>query len=296
MRYEMENLLFRYRGGDENAIGAFDDDRLYFSSPDYFNDPFDSLAYVNKEKLIKSIAFDIDNRMREHILMVVDQLYSPVTSYNKSQIYEISKNVEFREIFFRDVLEKTEYLKGEITRNCKVICFSENCLSNLMWAHYANYHKGFVLGYAQDDIFEAKIFDENNMIVKKEKVLKKIKYSNYMVDTYNFAYKVLPIGGEIELDANCILQTMLTTKMSEWSYEQEWRVCSLPNNIYIMDPAHYISIVPQCVIFGARMSKLDREKLLKLAKKKKLDVFDVGCDSSGNQYKLKLSSVFSYCG
>lgn len=294
MKYEMENLLFRYRNEDENSINAFEDNKLYFSIPDYFNDPFDSVAYINQKNLKSRIEKDLDEHMLEYLNNATNQLFSLVTSFNRGKLYELSKDEDIRNDFFRMVTDLTVCLKHKITQNCKIICFSEKYLSNLMWAHYSNYHKGFVLGYTQDDIRNASIFDENNLLIEKKIKLKKIKYSEFMVDTYNFAYKVLPMFGKIESDSASLLIKMLTTKMQEWGYEHEWRLCSWPDNIYNMDLAHYINIVPRCILLGVRMDKLERERIIKIAKKKKIDIFDVECDSSEDQYKLKINNIFSY--
>ena len=63
----LESLLFRYRSGDKRSIEAFENDRLYFSTPGYFNDPFDSVAYVNYDKLLNAICYDLDNYMQESL-------------------------------------------------------------------------------------------------------------------------------------------------------------------------------------------------------------------------------------
>ena len=83
MKYEMENLLFRYRNGDENSINAFEDNKLYFSIPDYFNDPFDSVAYINQKNLKSRIEKDLDEHMLEYLNNATNQLFSLVTSFNR---------------------------------------------------------------------------------------------------------------------------------------------------------------------------------------------------------------------
>lgn len=48
-----DDYLFRYRVPSGNTIEAFNEDRLYFSTPENFNDPYDSLFYIDKESFGK---------------------------------------------------------------------------------------------------------------------------------------------------------------------------------------------------------------------------------------------------
>ena len=62
-----KNSVFRYRSYNDNSINAFIDDRLYFSKPSYFNDPFDAVIYVNDDKLLASVFRDIDEGMVSYL-------------------------------------------------------------------------------------------------------------------------------------------------------------------------------------------------------------------------------------
>ena len=50
-----DNSVFRYRSCTKNTVDAFKKDRLYFSTPRHFNDPFDAVIHVNGDKLLASI-------------------------------------------------------------------------------------------------------------------------------------------------------------------------------------------------------------------------------------------------
>lgn len=79
---------------------------------------------------------------------------------------------------------------------CKynILCLSEEYDNPLMWAHYANSHTGFCVGYDKDEI--------ESISLK----LKKIHYQD-TVPSLN----------------NCNNEEVLFFKYNCWSYEKEWR-------------------------------------------------------------------------
>ena len=51
----LDSCVFRYRSFNEDTISALQDDRLYFSSPINFNDPYDCLPFVDYEKVCAEV-------------------------------------------------------------------------------------------------------------------------------------------------------------------------------------------------------------------------------------------------
>ena len=186
-----EKMLFRYRIGDERSINAFMEDKLYFSTPEYFNDPFDSYAYVNYNNLFGNINFDLDNSLEDFLEKNQLEIFPLVTNYNKEYLLDLSKNKSNRKEFFKNIQEMVADVSKKITQNSKIICFSEEYLSNLMWAHYANYHQGFLLMYDKNDLRKALVFDSKNEKLVKKLKLKKVTYSDEMYDFGEFMYGYL---------------------------------------------------------------------------------------------------------
>lgn len=94
-------------------------------------------------------------------------------------------------------------LPREISKHVCVACFSARKDSILMWSHYAQDHKGVVIGYQSRAIGP----------------LYAVRYSNERVP--------LPVG-QFKANPKCIADKrwhaiLLTTKFSDWQYEQEWR-------------------------------------------------------------------------
>ena len=60
--------------------------------------------------------------------------------------------------------------------NVKIICFSEVYDSMLMWSHYADNHKGFLLAYDINDLKNSKRFTVEEMSIDKKIRLEKVDY------------------------------------------------------------------------------------------------------------------------
>ena len=65
----IEDSLFRYRSFDNEGmnIDALKNSRLYFSSPAWFNDPYDSLVFARADKIWREMARNITRGMDRYI-------------------------------------------------------------------------------------------------------------------------------------------------------------------------------------------------------------------------------------
>lgn len=114
-----------------------------------------------------------------------------------------------------------------------VISFSENKENLLMWAHYANEHKGIVAGVAyfpqHGSIFE-KLFRADSLINSAwgeewsqfDGIPKPVSYRKglrYRNDKFDYDYSNISAEG-----ADRVLYEVFLQKSDEWIYEQEHRV------------------------------------------------------------------------
>lgn len=153
--------------------------KFYLASASNINDPFDCLAYVNHEEYAKHAAETVIN-MFPYI--------------NKKVITDISRET------IDDELERLLYsMKGKI----RIASLTETPISPLMWAHYADSHKGFCIEYDLSKLhpgFRQSVFP--------------VVYSDKRYDaTY----------GLITRNRN-ILMNPLLYKSTHWKYEKEWRM------------------------------------------------------------------------
>jgi hypothetical protein len=142
-------------------------------------------------------------------------------------------------------------LREHWTRRLGFICFSANWESPLMWAHYAESHKGVCLGF---DILE------------EEKIQKMVYEPDRLKGLFDVAK---PNAGANEET----LLKVLTTKFKQWEYENEWRVFANLDDRDAKTGLYYVDFGPNVVlreiIVGARCSKPvgDFAKLVKASGK-----------------------------
>jgi hypothetical protein len=122
-----------------------------------------------------------------------------------SRIAELNDPFELMSANTSDVRQHNalETFKNQTNDSKGLICFSEFWNNPVLWGHYADKHSGVALGFEVD-----------------EELLFKVTYENAKFD--------LPINtltNQVECDENT-LNSLLSTKFSDWHYEDEWRMFS----------------------------------------------------------------------
>lgn len=290
----IKDFLFRYRKNEIRTIEAFSEGKLFFSTPSVFNDPFDSVVFVDKQKLLNSIEYDIRNHFGEYLQTEPNkQVIIDLLGLGEENCFDTPHGKDMLDGFIQFVSNISSIAKEQIVTNSKVICFSEDYLSPLMWAHYANYHKGFVLGYAKSDLNAALVYDEHGSKLNRKTMLDKVKYSKATPDSGPLFYDVLPkmLRGESLADELGFFEQVTYNKTDVWSYEKEWRLCSRPDTLDEQDAANYISIEPCMLLLGAKMPLQERKKLYSIATKKDIPVFEVWINDLEPEFKLNFCLV-----
>lgn len=99
----------------------------------------------------------------------------------------------------------TESFQTHFAEKIGILALSENPSNLLMWAHYANEHRGFTVGFDATNNF----FDQKRSSVDQLRHLRKVKYSET---------RPRLIFSQI----NSIDDLMV--KSADWAYEKEWRL------------------------------------------------------------------------
>lgn len=295
---EAPKLLCRYRKVNDNNLDALEKGRLYFSTPYYFNDPFDTFAYVNEEKLIASIAheWEIGFGQGEYFKNVLRiDPNSDVAKHLKMQV----DNPEIRSRFFQKIKDEIKAVQKQVLSNTKVICLSESSLSTLMWSHYAGEHTGFALLYDLNELKTAKVYDADGNTLPLETKLDRVTYHSKAPDYGQDFFEEMPSRLSfrppfLSNNSSTVFHIkFLYNKQSDWSYEKEWRLCAVGEDVSEKSQAKYIKLNPYAVLLGARMKYKDRFGILKLLADKNIKVFEVFADDSTPNYSLSKRRLFS---
>lgn len=118
-----------------------------------------------------------------------------------------------------------------------LLCLSDNWRSPVMWAHYADKHKGVCLGF---DFPEA----------PDTPTVRRVEYNPARI-----RFKLDRTATRYGIDESYI-EALLFTKAKEWAYEREWRTLSGLHEQDATTGFYYVDFGPQLqlreVIVGAR--------------------------------------------
>ena len=141
------NKLYRYRQlKDIKDIKALEENKLYFSTSNYYDDPFDTFIRIDT-KQVKNIGKCIEKGNIPPAM---------VSSFNLIPKQNLSK--ENINITLKNVISFAKDTRNEIRKHTWSLCFTERHDNENLWLKYANNHKGFVLEYNINDLGNA-IFD-----------------------------------------------------------------------------------------------------------------------------------------
>jgi hypothetical protein len=161
--------IYRYRSCNENSIAAFYSDKLTYTSPKHFNDPYDVSLRYDFRKVVENIYDYVKKDDYSLALEKYDFLYDEEKSL-KHQIEEIVS-------FYFDELQKS------LKSTTFIACFSEKYDNDLMWAHYSKNGTGFVVEYEYTELVE-----KRNEIVQK--------YEESILDFYDKNFELFDMNKE----------------------------------------------------------------------------------------------------
>jgi len=185
------NRLFHYqRFVEEHLVSLLSKRKVKLSRPDSFNDPWDCRVRYR-------LPTDPADKMRVmDWLIEMNRKYSPELSEAERlqrANYLASKPLLLQRAFF----EMEEQIYVGICNRYRVYCLSEKPDSPLMWALYADAHRGVCLE-----------FDGRIAPFTRQSAATKVEYQRVYP-----TYDVVTVGYQ-----------PLVTKSADWSYEAEWRV------------------------------------------------------------------------
>ncbi len=210
MEYPQVNHLYKYCAYNTNYLSILINKKIWVAKPGSFNDPFDCKIRFKRQKNPETISNFLRQTGR-----------SSGTVQGDYEIYQ--KGTE-------DFLEKD-------VPNFGVFSMSQIKDNILMWAHYANHHKGFCIEFVRSP---------DNLLGNSECT----QPVNYCCD--------YPEVDSLNSSGNrnySIRNKICFTKAKDWGYEKEWRFIYDEGDKAVHLPADISSI-----IFGLKMP--DEHKII----------------------------------
>lgn len=250
----MENhpskILYRYRNWeDQNHKSDFENARFYLPLASELNDPFDCCIPHRYDLMPET---DLIARGKEMLRESNPEIPDQTADYlTRQRIVELGlrdpgRCPETFEEFSRNY------------RNCwRVLSFSAINNHPLLWAHYANKHKGICIGISRNFIEEKRrLYQQNTNLVF---LPASIDYADYMPI-------VIPTKSKKDdIEKGETLKILLATKHRIWDYEKEYRYIIASKD---GSRKHLENLSFSEIIFGLDMPIEHKLEILEIAKSK----------------------------
>lgn len=314
--------LFRYRSGSDNSIDAFENDLVFGSKPKVFNDVFECQPYVCKDDIDRFIKAETDfNTLIDLIAKYNQGFRDPVIEsiWEGANVLDAFKQNKITKSNSEMIQLYCSYLRGLMTAiiedewNDSVIdfmnavehrmnefwlaCFSENKKSELMWGHYADGHKGFLLEYNSKDLLTClegrestgrilNAFSRYCSIYPVVYTKNKYNISSILFDSIRQRVcDCMNLGGHMPAADALLPLKNLCLKSQAWEYEKEWRMF-YETSFDSPDFGVVTNTKPKAVYLGINISEERKERLLSIAKRKGISCFQMVKDFESSNYGL----------
>lgn len=250
--------LFKYLHQDRTDVLL--GQSIRFSSPAVLNDPFELKPHL--------AALASPEHMEAHITRVLPELLREELAKLPSEVRALVPVEALHEILLRQLPGAKRNIQGivevlmpklqevmarKFEELIGILCLSESADNLLMWAHYADSHRGFVIEFDERSPF----FDRRVNPDDELRHLRKVSYSPKrpsltLTDVEDF--------------------TPFVTKGTDWQYEAEWRMIvpldtastvigEGPHAVHLFKfPAQAIT----AVVLGTRMAAQKKEVVRKI--------------------------------
>ena len=265
-------FLCRFRPVNEKNLVQLQENKLYYSSADYYDDPFDTFIHVDFAR-IKEWHTTLSNQLKSDnpAFLCWLKTLEPITKVSGEQFLNSLKE---HPLDLSNFPERIKQVRTVIQRNLFSICFCEDALNETLWLKYASNYKGFALVYD--------VKNQDTFLCGKEETCKNCRsmierpstypvyYSEDAYDATQFALACLLWGTQVppqilEFSYKAVMweaERVSLIKKKCHEYDGEWRMIR-PT----MAPDRTcIKMRPQKVILGFRMPEYERLLVVSAAK------------------------------
>ncbi|MBW8326669.1 MAG: DUF2971 domain-containing protein [Prolixibacteraceae bacterium] len=224
-------FLYKYRSWEDNYHRRIiTHQEIYFAQPSSFNDPFDGNIPIRWDLLTYEDCFQKN-------LELVQMLQKDEPLHRQKLVAK--RITDSKQLWHPDTIKKESPQDIEKwDRIIGLLSLSEKRDDILMWSHYSNFHKGFVVGFHTNSLLNHYDFD----------FIGKVKYQeDYpLISGYN--------------DTDERFKKKFFTKSNAWSYENEWRLSKnhITNRIIKLKKESFAEIV-----IGCQMGQNEKTKIIK---------------------------------
>lgn len=314
------NRLFRFRSANLHNVLTFEHNTVIACSPEVFSDRFDSVVYIDKEKIYNDIKQGSEWEEIEPILVemrktgvvpehlrfffgevnakLFEKLYAAGCFENMKMFYDKKK-----EFYLKPVLEKLSPFAAEFVKSIrksketKIACFTEDIHSAYMWDRYASGYTGFALEY---DLTGALMGKEEDPKEQLYPALYPVIYSDSKYDAtlitiwnlFNELYIEKGLAPAPCPDLLYLRKAFLYKDAVGYSHEREWRLmCTCEK----AKDSKFLEIETgnrmKAIYYGPYIAADIKEHLSMWAKRHKIKEYTVKMDEAKRNFELVIEPL-----
>ena len=257
-----------YKYCDQGGLNILETNEIKVSPFFEFNDPFEMKPHFASE--------DIKQRAEQHLKKTFPG-YSENMKYVPRSSFQVIGEIQSKKMQILTSGCEKSFEKIE-NQNKRVLCLSTVPNNLLMWAHYALFHKGFVIEFdGTHNFFREKIR-------KNKQYFRFSRPVSYTGQDNNKRPICRVSESEIKKNFEKCITNLFFIKSHDWKHEQEWRMIFPSTDKYIREEVlqdnnkrFLLKLPPDCisgVILGCRAWEKENEqesfaeKLIKTIRKK----------------------------
>ena len=278
-------FLYRYRPVNTKNLEALQTNRFYFSSANYYDDPFDTFLHIDIDRVERELKSSFSNPETLERLAEYSRAFSSKhpNFFPQEFVKMLSDPQGIQKVFFGGLgasfLDYLLTLRNKVREDTWSVCFSENGLNETLWMKYADQYKGFSVIY---DLDKAENFlcgtqekCQSCFFQKVHPMLYPLYYSDMPYDATDFSKTVLLHTAIKETNLPDLQEIFAKAKPVYWErerttlikkkchhYDEEWRMITWGD----VKPPVMLEWIPYGVVLGLRMSKEDRESVISIVK------------------------------
>ncbi|MDF0717399.1 DUF2971 domain-containing protein [Muricauda sp. 334s03] len=228
-------LVYKYRSGTDNDLIAIENNQYWSSSIQQLNDPCEATTDTKRVKhFLNYIGQKVGAKTKEDFELINNNTDEVLSMDDKMGIYSLSKTP----------------------------------LDELLWAHYANSHKGFCIEYDLEVLLKN---DGKNHVHSFPVVYSKEPPSIGFLDI-------------IRNKQNDLIKKFAFYKSKRWEYEQEHRIVTSKKGLNSYD---YKAL--KSIYFGLKTSASDKNQIINLLKERGVNFYQIELEK--NSYSFKAVKV-----
>jgi len=202
-------ILYKYL--QPVRVDVLEQKMIRFTQPGEFNDPFEFRPYIQSAASDKAIQDYVEanfDKIVEAELAKYGALLQLGLGDKLKEMVQVNKPMVLE--FFRRLEPETlknlaPSLDSVLNQNVGILCLSEVPDSILMWGHYTDAHRGFVIGFdSEHPFFSSRRSAEDEFGFLRRVIYQRQRPKVVLSDTSSPSW--------------------FNTKSDQWAYEREWRM------------------------------------------------------------------------